>query len=56
MYAFGPTFRESESSCVPGAFLNDTLFPDDYNYMDPTTLVTVNDRTDATSQRFHVGD
>jgi hypothetical protein len=48
--------KVAESYCVPGAFVNDTLFPSDFNYIDPPVLVTENDHRDATSQRFHVGD
>jgi hypothetical protein len=54
----GPKFRVYcvllSSYCVPGAFINDTLFPTDFNYIDPPVLVTENDHRDATSQRFHV--
>lgn len=50
------TPRVSESYCVPGAFVNDTLFPVNFNYTDPPVLVTENDHRDATSQRFHVSN
>ena len=40
--------------CVPGASVNDTQFPNDFNYINPPVLVTENDHSDATSQRFHV--
>ena len=46
--------RVSESYRVPGAFVNDTLFPINFNYVDPPVLVNENDHRDATSQRFHV--
>jgi hypothetical protein len=48
--------RVAESYCVPGAFVNDTLFPIDFNYIDPPILVTENDHRDTTSQRFHVSN
>jgi hypothetical protein len=48
--------RVAESYGVPGAFVNDTLFPIDFNYIDPPVLVTENDHRDATSQRFHVSN
>ncbi|KAF8497585.1 hypothetical protein F5888DRAFT_1794404 [Russula emetica] len=35
------------------AFVNDTLFPIDFNYINPPVLVTENDHRDNTSQRFH---
>ncbi|KAH9996284.1 hypothetical protein BJV77DRAFT_1059470 [Russula vinacea] len=35
------------------AFVNDTVFPVDFNYINPPVLVTLNDHKDATSQRFH---
>ncbi|KAI0314927.1 hypothetical protein OF83DRAFT_1062983 [Amylostereum chailletii] len=34
------------------AFLNDTAYPVDYNYFDPPDPLTVNGRSDPTSQRF----
>jgi hypothetical protein len=46
----------AESSCVPGAFVNDTMFSGNYNYMNPTILVNLNGHNDTTSQRFHVGN
>ena len=50
--------RVAGSYCAPlaGAFVNDTLFPNDFNYIDPPVLVTENDHRDATSQRFHVSN
>jgi hypothetical protein len=48
--------RVFESYCVPGAFPNDTLFPIDFNYINPPVSVTENDHRDATSQRFHVSN
>ncbi|SRR6266849_3719790 len=48
--------RVAESYCVPGAFVNNTIFPVDFNYIDPPVLVTENDHRDATSQRFHVSN
>jgi hypothetical protein len=57
MYAFRPEIpRVAESYCVPGAFVNNTLFPIDFNYIDPPVSVTENDHRDATSQRFHVSN
>ncbi|KAI0251842.1 hypothetical protein BJV78DRAFT_1125641 [Lactifluus subvellereus] len=35
------------------AFLNDTLFPDNFNYIDPPVPVPTNGPKGATSQRFH---
>ena len=37
-----------------GAFLNDTLFPDDFNFIDPPVRVYINGLESTTSQRFHV--
>jgi hypothetical protein len=50
--------RVAESYChgISGAFVNDTLFPVDFNYIDPPVLVTENDHRDATSLRFHVSN
>ena len=48
--------KVAESSCVLGAFVNDTMFSDNYNYMNPEILVNLNGRNDTTSQRFHVGN
>jgi hypothetical protein len=48
--------RVAKSYYVQGAFVNDTLFPIDFNYINPPVLVTENDHKDATSQRFHVSD
>jgi hypothetical protein len=45
-----------ESYCVPGAFVNDTPLPDDFNYINPPVLVTENNHSDTTSQRFHVSN
>lgn len=36
-----------------GAFLNDTLQPVNYNYVDPSAPFSVNGISDPTSQRFH---
>jgi len=46
---------EDDSFYVPEqwAFLNGTLFPNDFNYIDPPIPVTVNGVKDATSLRFH---
>jgi hypothetical protein len=33
--------------------LNDTVYPDDYNYFEPSLPVVVNGRADPTSQRMH---
>lgn len=55
MYAFGLP-RVAKSYYVPGAFVNDSLFPNDFNFIDPSVLVTENDHRDATSQRFHVSN
>ena len=55
MYAFGLP-RGAESNCVPGAFVNDSLFSNDFNYINPPILVTENDHRDVTSQRFHVSN
>ncbi|KAI5117463.1 hypothetical protein M0805_004067 [Coniferiporia weirii] len=35
------------------AFFNDTEFPETFDYNDPSTPFTINDRSDPTSQRFH---
>jgi hypothetical protein len=37
-----------------GAFLNDTVLPDDFNYLDPTVPFFINGKDDPTSQRLHV--
>ncbi|EIN14483.1 hypothetical protein PUNSTDRAFT_24244, partial [Punctularia strigosozonata HHB-11173 SS5] len=39
-------------SPVDWAFLNGTAQPEDYNYIKPSVKVTINGRSDATSQRF----
>lgn len=36
-----------------GAFLNDTIQPENYNYVDPSSPFSVNGVSDPTSQRFH---
>ncbi|EEB97028.1 hypothetical protein MPER_03737, partial [Moniliophthora perniciosa FA553] len=36
-----------------GAFLNGTVFPPTFDYNDPTAPLTINGRSDPTSQRFH---
>ena len=48
--------RVAESYCVAGAFVNDTIFPIDFNYVDPPVFVTENEHRDVTSQRFHVSN
>jgi hypothetical protein len=35
------------------AYLNDTIYPDNYDYIDPSLPFVVNGRYDPTSQRFH---
>ncbi|KAH8986955.1 hypothetical protein EDB86DRAFT_2211251 [Lactarius hatsudake] len=46
---------EDDSFYVPEqwAFLNDTVFPDDFNYISPPVPVNVGGNSDTTSQRFH---
>lgn len=36
------------------AFLNDTLFPNNHNYITPPETIFVNGVPDHNSQRFHV--
>ena len=36
------------------AFFNDTLQPNDYNYMTPPSTITVNGVVNKNSQRYHV--
>lgn len=48
--------RVVEPYCVPGAFPNDTLFPIDFDYIEPPVFVTENNHSDTTSQRFHVSN
>ena len=37
---------------VSGAFLNDTKFPINFNYVNPSVSLTINGRIDLASQRF----
>ena len=47
-------FTSADTCGISGAFLNDTVFPADHNYQDPTVPFFINGKNDPTSQRFHV--
>ncbi len=52
----GDFLHVSESAdASSGAFLNDTLFPNNFDYMSPPVPVIIDSIRDTTSQRFHVG-